>query len=181
MDNQAIGDTLVEVPINEARGIVKCVEFSLDRTLSKNLTAYASYGLSRGLASGPVSGGLLGLEGLPPGYFIDDHDRTHVAAMNLSYDGKRTYALLTGEFASGLPFGELEDANGDPVSINFNRAPSYFLLNFGVGHKFRSGFEVAFNVNNLLDKKYVIAEDNLFRRSIFGQRRAFGMKASWTF
>ena len=181
VDNQEIGDTLIEVPINEARGIIKGIEFSFDRALSKNLSAYVGYGLSRGLASGPVSGGLLGLEGLPPGYFIDDHDRTHVAAMNLSYDGKKTYALLTGEFATGLPFGELEDANGDPIAINFNRAPSYFILNAGIGHKFRNGFEIAANVNNLLDKQYILAEDSLFRRSIYGQRRMFSVKAGWRF
>lgn len=181
VDNQEVGDTLIEVPINEAKGRVSGVEFSLDRTLSKRLTAYASYGLSRGQASGPVSGGLSGLEELPPGYFIDDHDRTHVAAMNLTYDGKKTYALITGEFASGLPFGELKDANGDPIVINFNRSPSYFILNAGIGHRFRNGFELAFNVNNLLDNKYIIAEDNLFRRSIYGQRRNFSVKAGWNF
>lgn len=57
VDNQEIGDTLLEVPINEARGIVRGLEVSLDRSLSRCWSFNGSYGLSRGLASGPIVGG----------------------------------------------------------------------------------------------------------------------------
>jgi len=181
VDNQQIGDTLIEVPINEAHGLIKGCDFSYDRPLSENWHFTGDYGLSRGTASGPITGGLNGLEALPPGNFLDDHDQTSTVCATFNYHQKRNYGLVQYEFASGLPWGEIDDTNGNPVKINFERVPSQSYINLGFGHHFTDKLSTSLSIDNLFNHAYDLIQDNEFRRSVYGDGRTLTLKTTLDF
>jgi hypothetical protein len=181
VDNEVLGNTQIEIPLNEAKGTVRGIEVSVDRTLSPTLALYASYAHSAGLAKGPVVGGLLGADDLPPGYFHDDHDVPNVATVELSYQRGRVSGMLEAHYASGLPYGELDDASGDPVKVNYLRLPSHFTMDGLLETRVGKSLKAALIVTNLFDKRYVITQDSPFRNEKWAQGRMVALRLTVSF
>jgi outer membrane receptor protein involved in Fe transport len=181
LDAHDIGDTLLEVPVNKQRGIVRGLELSYSRPLSQRVAFNGTYGLSRGVAHSAIVGGVLGLSEMTFGNVLHDNDSTHSARVALNYTGNRTYGILVGQYESGLPYGIIEGGVSDPIVVNVKRLPSHFLLNAGIGRQLNNGMQVALNVNNILDKEFTLQGASSVRPSYFGRGRTITVKTSWNF
>ncbi|MDQ2688196.1 MAG: TonB-dependent receptor, partial [Armatimonadota bacterium] len=179
IDDQTFGDTQIDIPINFAKGYTRGVEVSLEGALSHTVSYYANYARSWAKGAGPIVGGLLG-GASPSGYFYDDHDQTHTASLGVSYSAKGTFATVDGEYGSGFPYGELDDAQGNPLQINYQRVPAHFIVDLGLGTKIGSG-QVAFTVNNVVNHAYVIKQASPFSNVEWGQGRVYGLKLTQNF
>ncbi len=113
----------------------------------------------------------------PSSYFNDDHDQTHSASFGLAYDSHGTFATFDGEYGSGFPFGEIDNAQGLPTRLNYLRVPAHTILNASIGASYGHS-QMAFTVGNLLNHGYVIKQAGPFTDTEWGQGRTYGIK--WT-
>ncbi len=174
-DTQVYGNTQIAIPFNLAKGYTRGLEIALDGPLTRTVSYYANYARAWSKAAGPVSGGLLGAA--PSSYFSVDHDQTHSASFGLAYQKQGTFATLDGEYGSGFPFGEIDDAQGSPVTLNYLRVPAHTILNGSVGTQLGHS-QIALVVGNLLNHGYVIKQAGPFTDTEWGQGRTYGVK--WT-
>lgn len=175
VDDQVFGNTQIDIPVNLAKGYTRGVELAVDGPVTHTLSYYANYARSWAKAAGPIIGGLLG--DAPTSYFYDDHDQTHSASFGLSYDNKGTFATVDGEYGSGFPYGQANDAQQHPVALNYMRVPVHTILNLSLGTTLGHN-QVALTVGNLLNHGYVIKEAGPFTNTQWGQGRVYGVK--WT-
>jgi len=175
IDDQPYGNTQIAIPFNLAKGYTRGLEIALDGPLSRTVSYYANYARSWAKAAGPIIGGLLG--NAPSSYFYDDHDQTHSASFGLAYQNHGTFGTLDGEYGSGFPFGEIDDAQGNPTTLNYVRVPVHTILNGSVGAQLGHS-QIAFTVGNLLNHGYVIKQAGPFTDTEWGQGRTYGVK--WT-
>jgi hypothetical protein len=154
------------------------VEFALDGPLSKSVSYYANFARSWAKAVGPINGGLLGV--VPTDYFYVDHDQTNTASFGVSYDAHGVYADLEGEYGSGFPYGQLNDAGGNPIGLNYLRVRPHTTLDFTIGGH-RGPVELAFLVSNVLNYAYVIKQASPFSNTQWAPGRTFGAKLTLSF
>ena len=179
-DDQTLGNTQIKVPVNDAKASSRGIEFSVDRALSDALSLHVSYSRAWGKNAGPITGGLLG-NVFATDYFYDDHDQTHSGTVELSYETKGRYARLDGEYGSGLPFGEIDDASGNPIALNFLRVPPHLTLNFAAGVPLSRRLSLDLTVSNLLNHAYIIKQSDFFSNTQWAQGRAIGLQVTQGF
>ncbi len=179
VDDQTFGNTQIDIPINFDKGYTRGLEASLDGPVTKTLSYYANFARSWAKGHGPITGGLLG--GLtPPDYFYDDHDQTNTASFGLAYEKGSLYADLDGEYGSGFPYGELDDAKGNPIALNYLFVKPHTTLDLSVGKKFGPE-EIAFFVTNLTNHAYVIKQADVFTDTEWSPGRSYGVKLTLNF
>ncbi|MBV9848661.1 MAG: TonB-dependent receptor plug domain-containing protein [Armatimonadetes bacterium] len=178
VDDSTFANTQIDIPVNFQKGYTRGVEFAVDGPLVKSVSYYANYARSWAKEAGPVSGGLLGAA--PTTYFYDDHDQTDTASFGVNYEARGVYANLEGEYGSGFPYGEIDDANGNPIALNYIRVEPHTTLNFTVGGH-RGTTEVALVVNNVLNYAYIIKQAGVFSNTQWAPARTFGVKLTQSF
>jgi len=175
IDDQPYGNTQIAIPFNLSKGYTRGLEVALDGPVTRTVSYYANYARSWAKAAGPIIGGLLG--NAPSSYFYDDHDQTHSASFGLAYGSHGSFATLDGEYGSGFPFGEIDDTQGNPTTLNYVRVPVHTILNASVGAQIGHN-QIALQVGNLLNHGYVIKQAGPFTDTEWGQGRTYGVK--WT-
>ncbi len=175
IDDQPYGNTQIAIPFNLAKGYTRGLEIALDGPITRTVSYYANYARAWAKAAGPIIGGLLGAA--PSSYFYDDHDQTHSASFGLAYGSHGTFGTLDGEYGSGFPFGEIDNAQGSPATLNYLRVPVHTILNASVGAQVGHN-QIALQVGNLLNHGFVIKQAGPFTDTEWGQGRTYGVK--WT-
>ncbi len=178
VDDATFANTQIDIPYNYTKGYARGLEFAVDGPLVKTVSYYANFARSWAKAAGPINGGLLGA--VPTGYFYVDHDETNTASFGLAYDSRGVYADFDGEYGSGFPYGQLSDANGNPIGLNYLRVRPHTTLNVTVGGR-RGPVELAFLVTNVLNYAYVIKQASPFSNTQWAPGRTFGVKLTLSF
>ena len=171
IDDQPLGNTQIEIPINITKGYVRGIEFAVDTPVTKTVTAYANYARAWAKAAGVITGGVANTDP-PADYFPEDHDQTDTASVGLSYDNAGTYASLDGEYGSGFPY---QDDDGI-----FRRVSPHFIFNGVLGHKI-GAFDAAFTVDNILNHPYIIKQAGTFTDREYGAGRSYGVRLTFKF
>jgi hypothetical protein len=179
-DDDDVGDTNIDLPVNDAKAYFRGVEFTLDRTFSPTLQGYANLALSWNKNAGPVTGGL-NEGGFPSVYFYDDHDQTYTATFGLSYSEHHVFADLIGEYGSGQPYGEVDAEDGNVISANYLRVPPHTVFNADTGGSLRSGLSLSVFVDNMLNDGYIIKEVTSLSNAQWAQGRVFGIRVGQEF
>ncbi len=181
IDDQILGSTQIDVPINFSKGYARGVEFAIDGSMSKEVSYYANYARSWAKEKGPITGGLFSANAAPPGYFYDDHDQTHTASFGLSYERGGSFASLDGEYGSGFPYGALNDAAGNVVALNYIRVEPHVIFNFDVGANLGKNTQVALIVDNLLNHPFLLKQASPFVNTQWEEGRSVGVKFTQNF
>ena len=155
-------------------------------------SGFASLGNSRVLQEGPINGGLFltdeFIEIGPGTRFIPDHDQRNAAAFGVRYYHKSTglWAYLAGRHQSGTPLEveeesleELKDVIGaDLVNFDRGRVRPWTVFDFSAGADLfkdeRISVSAQFDLENMLDKRFVYNFGNPFSGTHFGHPRLAG-------
>jgi len=179
VDDSLLGNTQIDVPINFEKGYAQGLEATLDGPVSGTVSYYANLAKSYAKEHGPISGGLLA-GATPPNYFYDDHDQTYTASFGLDYNHDERYISISGDYGSGYPYGQLNDANGNPTALNYIFVPSHLTFDFGAGMPIRK-FAVALSVTNVFNHPFVLTEASPFSEVQWSQGRNIGVKLTYNF
>lgn len=179
-DDDEVGDTNILLPVNDAKAYFRGIEFTVARSFSRSLQGYANLALSWNKNAGPVTGGL-NEGGFPTAYFSDDHDQTYTSTFGLSYNRHRTFADLVGEYGSGQPYGEIDDANGSATAVNFLRVPPHLTLNLDAGVRVGRGTSVSVFADNVLNHGYVIKQTTGLSDAQWARGRLIGLRLGQDF
>jgi hypothetical protein len=178
VDDATFANTQIDIPENFAKGYTRGVEFSVDGPLVKTVSYYANFARSWAQEAGPVSGGLLAAA--PSTYFYDDHDQTNTASFGVSYNARGVYADIDGEYGSGFPYGEIDDTNGNPVTLDFIRTEPHLTMDATLGGN-RGPIGLAFMVNNLFNDGYILKQASAFSELQWAPGRTFGARLTFNF
>jgi outer membrane receptor for ferrienterochelin and colicin len=114
-DPNVLFGTTVIFPNAVAHGHADGVDFRLELTRRRGMSAYLNYTNGRVIQYGPVTGGLFledeVIEIADGTAFTPDHDQRHVGSFGISYDHARNglWASFTGRYESGTPLEIYED------------------------------------------------------------------------
>lgn len=181
IDDQVLGNTQIDVPINFSKGYARGVEFAVDGPLSRNVNYYANYARSWAKEAGPITGGLFSANAAPAGYFYDDHDQTDTASFGLDYERKGTFVTLDGEYGSGFPYGQINGPNGTVLAANYIFVEPHVTFNFGAGVNLGKSTQIALIVDNLLNHPYLIKQASAFDDTQWAEGRSVGVKFTQNF
>jgi hypothetical protein len=179
-DDDQVGDTNIMLPVNDAKDYVRGIELTSACDLSQWAHAYGNLALSWNKNAGPVTGGLS--EGaLPSTYFYDDHDQTYTASVGITYGRRGVFADADADYGSGQPYGEIDNASGIPIAVNFRRVPAHFVVNCDIGKLFATQLTTALFVDNAFNDAYVIKQTTSLSNAQFAQGRIIGARVSRQF
>jgi outer membrane cobalamin receptor len=179
-DDDQVGASNVTLPVNDARAYFNGFEFTADKDFSHTLEGFANLGISWNKNAGPVTGGL-NEGGFPTTYFFDDHDQTYTSTFGVSYNEQNIFANLTGEYGSGQPYGEIDDADGNAIDVNYIRVPPHLVFNADIGKTVSGGFGVTLFVNNMFNDAYLIKQVTALSSPQYAEGRVAGVKLSEDF
>ena len=179
-DDDQIGNTNILLPVNDAKAYFRGIEFTVTRSLSRSLQGYANLALAWNKNAGPVTGGL-NEGGFPTAYFYDDHDQTRTSTFGLSYNQRRTFADLVGEYGSGQPYGQVEGADGSATAVNYLRVPPHLTLNLDAGVRVGRGTSVSLFADNVLNHGYVIKQATSLSDAQWARGRLIGLRLGQDF
>ncbi|MGH9339920.1 MAG: TonB-dependent receptor [Acidobacteriota bacterium] len=183
------------------------LEFKAEAPLIRRLglSGYLNYARGQVYFYNPVTAGFISevhhIE--ETGRFLAPMDQTHTATAGVTYRHARSGAWvgLTSEYGSGTPVGHGEDAGHDHGHHDHpgeeqdhesqampaaGRVPPHLTLNLSAGFElFRSGdrarLSLQFNVENLTDNVYIIAQESVFSPGQFYIPRLFSASARFYF
>jgi len=179
IDENVLDGTTIREPFNVAKGYVRGIEFTTDGQLSPTLSYYANFARSWARSAGNTTGGFASPQTIV-GYFYDDHDQTNTASVGLTYEHHGTFFDLDGEYGSGFPYGETDNAAGDPIAVNFLRLEPHFIFNAAIGVPLKHG-QIAFTCNNIANHGYILKQAGPFTDTEWGQGRTLGVKLTQNF
>jgi hypothetical protein len=179
-DDDEVGNTNILLPVNDAKAYFRGVEFTVARAFSRSLQGYANFAMSWNKNAGPVTGGL-NEGGFPTAYFYDDHDQTYTSTFGLSYSRRGTFADLIGEYGSGQPYGEIDDADGNATAVNYLRVAPHVTLNLDAGVRVGHGTNLSVFADNLLNHGYVIKQITDLSDAQWAQGRVIGIRLGQDF
>jgi len=178
IDDATIGSTEIDVPVNFVKGFTKGLEWALDGDLAKNVTYYLNYARSWAKEAGPISGGLT--SGVPTSYFYDDHDQTNTVSFAATYSKSKRFVTVDGEYGSGFPYGQVNNAQGNPVLLDYVFVPPHLTIDLGGGFSIRNT-DIAMTVDNLANHFYIVKEATPFSDVQWSRGRIFTLKITQNF
>jgi hypothetical protein len=173
IDDDVIGSSQVDVPVNFTKGYARGVEATFDGDYNKQLSYYANFARSWAQEAGPITGGLdYGTS--TPGYIFDDHDETNSASFGLDYENSGSFANIDGEYGSGFPYF----ANDNLTQLL--RTRPHLTMGVGGGTKLGSA-QMELTVDNIFNHAYVIKQAGPFTNIQWSLGRVYGVKFTQNF
>ncbi|MBI3940161.1 MAG: TonB-dependent receptor [Acidobacteria bacterium] len=162
------------------------VRVDLPRIERLGLSGYLNYALGRVYFFNPVTGGFI-VEAhhvSEPGRFLAPMDQTHTLTGGFTYQHHKSgvWAGLSLEYGSGTPT-EADEHEGAAMGMPLpDRVADHFTANLSLGADlFRRGegnrISLQFNVENLTDNVYKVAQESVFSASQFSIPRLFSGSA----
>ncbi|MBI4456038.1 MAG: TonB-dependent receptor [Acidobacteria bacterium] len=146
------------------------------------LSGYLNYALGRVYFYNPVTAGFIPEvhHAVDIGRFLAPMDQTHTLNAGFTYRHQRSglWTSLVLEYGSGTPT-EMEEHEGTEVTAAVpERVSPHFTQNFSIGVDLlrkseKSRFSLQFNVENLTDNVYKVAQENIFSPGQFYTPRVF--------
>lgn len=181
IDDEILGNTQIDVPINFKKGYARGVEFAIDGPVVPDVTYYANFAASWAKEFGPITGGLITPNQSPPGYFYDDHDQTYTSSFGTAYERSGTFLTLDGEYGSGFPYGQVNNRNGSIAAVNYIFVQPHVIFNLGAGVNLSKSSQLALIVDNVLNHPYLIKEATVFVDTQWAEGRSVGIKYTQDF
>ncbi|MGO8671321.1 MAG: TonB-dependent receptor plug domain-containing protein [Capsulimonadaceae bacterium] len=179
-DDDQVGNTNITLPVDDAKAYFNGFEFTGSHDFSRDVHGFGSLALSWNKNAGPITGGL-NEPGDSTSYFYDDHDQTYTSKFGLAYDRRNTFADMTGDYGSGQPYGQINDAAGNTLDLNYLRVPPHLVFNVDFGRRLPSGFEAAVFADNLLNDAYLIKQVTLQSNTQYAEGRVVGIRVTENF
>jgi hypothetical protein len=173
IDDDVVGSSQVDVPVNFTKGYTKGLEATLDGDFDKQLSYYMNFARSWAQEAGPITGGL-DYGTTTPGYIFDDHDETNSASFGLDYENSVSFANFDGEYGSGFPYF----GNNNLSDLEWTHP--HLTLGVGGGTKAGNG-QVALTVDNIFNHAYVIKQAGPFTNIQWSLGREYGVKFTQNF
>jgi hypothetical protein len=197
-DPNVLFNTSVIFPNSVARAVAHGLEARLDLKERAGWSGYLSYGNSRIVEIGPISGGLFltnDFVDIGPGTrFIPDHDQRNQGSFGLTYYHHRSglWGAFSGAYESGVPveldpdrLSQLESQPGaDLVDFKRGRVRPRTLLNLAAGVDLfkdaRAAMSAQFDVQNIAGERFAYNFGNPFSGTHFGHPRIWSAKIRLT-
>jgi hypothetical protein len=179
-DDDQVGNTNVMLPVNDSKAYFDGFEFTSSRDFSTAWHGFANIALSWNKNAGPVTGGL-NEGGFPSAYFYDDHDQTYTSTFGFSYNRRGAFADIAGQYGSGQPYGQINDAAGNAIDLNYLRVPPHITFDLECGKTFVGGFGASVFVDNVFNDAYVIKQVTGLSDAQFAEGRIYGIRTSLDF
>ena len=179
IDENVLEGTTIREPFNVEKGYVRGLELTTDGQFSPTVSYYANVARSWARSAGATTGGFNTPQTII-GYFYDAHDQTNTISLGATYDHHGTFFDIDGEYGSGFPYGEVDDAGGNPLAVNFLRLSPHFIFNAAFGLPLKHG-QIALTCDNIANHGYILKQAGPFTDTEWGQARTLGMKLTENF
>ncbi len=173
IDDDVIGNSQIDVPVNFTKGYARGLEITLDGQVSPTVSYYANAARSWAAEAGPITGGL-DFGTTTPGYIFDDHDQTLSSAFGIEYDHHGTFYTLDGDYGSGFPYF----GNSNLTDLEWSHP--HLTIDSGYGFNIKGG-QIAFTADNVFNHAYIIKQAGPFTNRQWSLGRQLGIKFTKNF